>query len=61
MKLFSDTGKAIRNTNVMEDCLTQIKMDKSLNEEIKAKFSIALNTKKASRKRFVNLFGNFML
>lgn len=60
--LDSDVGKQIRESKMVDECMRQVKHDKSLNVELKSKLSNAMSTrKKASRNRFVNLLGYSML
>lgn len=61
MILASENGNAIGEPNLMKDCLMQTKLDKSLNNNQKAKTPNALrNRKKGSRNSFFNLLGYSM-
>lgn len=61
MNLFGEGGEGIRKANLMKDCLTQMRLERSLNKDLKAKISSALSTQKnALRNRFLNLLGYSM-
>lgn len=60
--LAGECCKAIRETNLIEGCLMQMKSDKSRNDVLKAKISDALSTWKiAAKDRFVNILGNSLI
>lgn len=54
MVLSDDSGKATQDENHMEDCLTQMGKEKSLNTKMREKILNPLSTqKKSSRNRFL--------
>lgn len=62
MVLAGKSGKAIQGGNLMEDVLMQMKFRKLLKNDLKAKISNALSTrKKAGRNGFHNLLGYAMM
>lgn len=47
MSLITESGEAIREENLMGNCLKQIKMDKALNTVMKSRFWITLSTRQS--------------
>lgn len=62
VELISETGETIRDANLVEDFAMQLKKERSLTMEMKAKLFNALSTRKnASRNRSVSLVGYLVL
>lgn len=62
MTFASGSSKTIRKSNHMEDCLTQMMFNKSLNNDREVMIGTALSTlKKAARNKLTNLIGHLVL